>query len=65
MKSRYEFGDDDQYYEYLVHYYVGQITTGMHSNPDLLQAVTSCPGQTSAVAIRYAKAIVEQLKKEG
>lgn len=25
MKSRYDFGSDDQYYEYLVHYYTGQI----------------------------------------
>lgn len=70
MKSRYDFGTDDQYYEYLVHYYTGCITTGMHSSPALLEACTSdellgetYPDRAAEISVRYAKAIVERIKK--
>lgn len=52
MKSRYDFGDDDQYYEYLVHYYVGQLLSN--------SGAVKCD---SGKVIEICKAIVERIKK--
>ncbi len=60
MKSRYEFGTDEQYYEYLVHYYVGQAMSGA-------MAIVRPYGEAEEPPISvidYAKAIVKCLKSE-
>lgn len=53
MKSRFDFGTDEQYKEYLRHYYVGQIICGANlvmTNNDV------------TFAIKLADELIKQLK---
>lgn len=69
MKSRYDFGTDDQYYEYLVHYYAGQVASATYGNAKLIEELSSVLPKMDADDIMaayihgMALAIVERIKK--
>lgn len=65
MKSRYDFGTDEQYVEYLRHYYAGQALNGLITNPNInrpsIYNEKEC-SEFSRVCVQYSESLIKQLK---